>query len=205
VTPVIERGGKWVEHRVSWYRESNRIGLTPGHEPATRPDLTEALGIEQTERNAARCFGCHTNSGRPGVGCQNCHGDGTDHREAPSRGNIKRERSVALCAGCHRSPDVEFAAAMPELEDPRSIRFAPVGLMASQCFRKSGTLTCVTCHDPHGEARTTTTDQVCGSCHAVAKKSRCPRSPDCAGCHMKQSSPMPGLRFTDHRIRVYAD
>ena len=153
MTPVIERAGKWVEHRVSWYRDGNRLGLTPGHEPASGLDLTESIGVEQTERNATRCFACHTTAGTPGVLCQSCHGDGVEHRKAPSRGNIARDRSVALCANCHRSPDVAFAATMPELEDPRSIRFAPVGLLASRCYQKSGRLTCVTCHDPHGENR----------------------------------------------------
>jgi hypothetical protein len=203
---VIERSGKWLEHRISWYREGNRLGLTPGHEPSPRLNLDEALGIEQTERNAARCFGCHTTGGTPGVLCQNCHGDGAEHRKQPARANIRRDRSVALCATCHRSPDVEFASPMPEVEDPRSIRFAPVGLLASRCYQKSQKLTCVTCHDPHGEPHTASTDSVCRNCHAGAvDKGACPRTSDCAGCHMKQGSPMAGLRFTDHRIRVYVE
>lgn len=204
VTPLLERDGRWVEHRLSWYREGNRLGLTPGHDPSPTLELNEALGIEQTARNAERCFGCHTTEGTPGVYCQSCHGDGEKHRRAPGRSNIARDRSVAVCARCHRSPDAQFTSATPELDDARSIRFAPVGFLASVCYRQSRGFTCVSCHDPHGETQKVNADAVCGGCHRAVHTSQCPRTPGCAGCHMKASSPMPGLRFTDHRIRVYA-
>jgi hypothetical protein len=38
----------------------------------------------------------------------------------------------------------------------------------------------------------------------VHARNRLSRS-DCVACHMKASSPMPGLTFTDHRIRIYPD
>lgn len=60
ITPVLERAGKWIELRLSWYRAGDRLGLTPGHDPAPPFELADHLGIEQTERNAQRCFGCHT-------------------------------------------------------------------------------------------------------------------------------------------------
>lgn len=212
VTPVIERNGEWIEHRVSWYREGNRLGLTPGHDVQAPLELEDALGVVQTPRNAARCFGCHQTRAEPGVHCQACHGDAATHRARPERGNVTRDRSVSACAQCHRSPDAVFASASPELEDPRSIRFAPVGLLASKCYQKAGSrLTCVSCHDPHGEpAKRPAAAKVCTGCHAglrvgAAAKKGCPRAPDCLACHMKTSSPMPGLRFTDHRIRVYLD
>ncbi|MBI3681263.1 MAG: cytochrome c3 family protein [Acidobacteria bacterium] len=200
VTPVLERGGRWIEHRVTWYREGNRLGLTPGHAITPGPEIVDSLGIVQTERNVQRCFGCHTTGGEPGVTCQSCHGDGAGHRKAPAPGNIRRDRSVALCAQCHRSPDAVYASAAPEMEDPRSIRFAPVGFQASRCFQKSNGFTCVSCHDPHAENATPSVTPVCRGCHAEAN-SPCPRTQDCAGCHMKASSPAPRLRFTDHRIR----
>ncbi|MFN7920456.1 MAG: cytochrome c3 family protein [Bryobacteraceae bacterium] len=211
-TPVIERSGKIVEHRVSWYREGNRLGLTPGHDPAAPLDLEDALGVVETERNVERCFGCHQTLGEPGVTCQACHGDGTAHRAKPGRGTIARDRSVAVCSRCHRSPDAVYASPEPEVEDARSIRFAPVGLLASKCYKKSlgaggaERLTCVSCHDPHGERPRAEPAKACVGCHAVAARTRrCPRGADCASCHMKASSPMPGLRFTDHRIRVYVE
>lgn len=207
VTPVIERNGRVVEHRVSWYRDGNRLGLTPGHDAAAAVDLEDALGVVQSDRNVRRCFGCHQTRGEPGVTCQACHGDGAAHIAQPAaRGAIPRDRSVTLCAQCHRSPDAAFASATPELEDPNSIRFAPVGLLASRCYQRSaaGKLTCVSCHNPHGEAAPEPS-KVCAECHAAVRaRASCPRTAGrCVGCHMQTSSPTPGLRFTDHRIRVY--
>lgn len=186
ITPVIGRDGKWIEHRVSWYRDGNRLGLTPGHDPAA-PDLT---GVEQTPGNAARCFGCHTTGGVPGVQCRACHGS-AEHPAKPAR-------TVALCAQCHRSPDIVFASEMPEVDDPLSVRFAPVGFLASRCSKASPAFTCVDCHDPHGEKRIAV-DAVCSSCHVTRPKA-C--APQCASCHMPKASPAPGLHFTDHRIRI---
>ncbi len=208
VTLLLEWKSRWIEHRLSWYRDGNRLGLTPGHDPAPGLDLADSLGVVQTERNAKRCFGCHQTGAEPGVHCQACHGEGGAHRMAPAKGNIRRDRSVALCATCHRSPDETFASSTPELEDPRSIRFAPIGLQVSKCFlkSKSQSLTCVTCHDPHGEPRAVSTNAVCRGCHAAeaAVRKSCPRTGDaCVTCHMQSSSPIAGLKFTDHRIRVF--
>ena len=204
ITPVLERTGKWIELRLSWYRQGDRLGLTPGHDPNPPFELADHLGIEQTERNAQRCFGCHTTGGEPGVQCRSCHDKGDDeHRLRPESGNIRRDRSVELCASCHRSPDETFRSETPELDDPRTIRFAPIGFMASECFRKSRGFTCVTCHDPHGEPRVEPVNATCSGCHRAAHRRVRATRQDCVGCHMKGSSPMAGLSFTDHRIRVY--
>jgi hypothetical protein len=99
----------------------------------------------------------------------------------------------------------------PEKADALSIRFAPVGLMASKCYQSSQALTCVTCHDPHGRPYPEKPDyeKKCQSCHAPASLvvSNCPRQNDtrCLTCHMVKATPLPGLTFTDHRIRVYRE
>lgn len=198
LTPVLEIDGRAVEHRVSYYPGAKRLSLTPGHPAQPAGSIDAALGIVQSAENERRCFGCHMTGERPGVHCQTCHGDGANHPQQKQA--VKRDRSVALCASCHRSPNAEFASEMPELEDASSIRFAPVGLMASNCYKKTaGRLTCVTCHDPHQNVKVSKTyDATCRSCHQP-KRASC--KSDCASCHMPKSSPLPLLTFTDHRIR----
>ena len=69
----------------------------------------------------------------------------------------------------------------------------------------------VTCHDPHGRPlpEKPEYEKKCQSCHAPASlvTSKCPRSENtqCLGCHMVKATPLPGLTFTDHRIRVYRE
>jgi hypothetical protein len=85
--------------------------------------------------------------------------------------------------------------------------------MASRCFRESKTLTCLTCHDPHENARPRTDSAYstkCMSCHAkdnspvkLCRRKEGPVAANCLTCHMQQASLGPYLRFTDHRIRVY--
>ena len=205
-TLLLKQDNRWVEHRISDYPGASRLSLTPGHSPRPADSFDIAFGIVQSEVNAARCFGCHsTGDSRPGVHCQRCHGEGENH---PREKTIRRTRDVALCAECHRSPNREYASPEPEVEDPASIRFAPVGLTASRCYKASkGKLTCVTCHDPHTDVKPAASfDATCQGCHsAPAKKAAarkpCPRAANCASCHMPKSSPLPLLTFTDHRIR----
>ncbi len=231
-TPVGRVGAEYVEHRVSWYRESGRLGLTAGHPESAPLDLDSALGIPQSPQMISRCFGCHATGVeggpdltrmRPGVTCERCHGPGGDH-VARARGgkalantilNPRRQplrAQIEVCSQCHRSPNAQFASTMPELDDPVSIRFAPVGFQASACFRQSKTFSCVACHDPHRDPRPAADPfytSVCLQCHAEAPRvaSTCPRAlkANCVQCHMKAASPLPHLKFTDHRIRIYLE
>lgn len=196
-TPLFKDGNDWVEHRLTWYASTQKLSLSPGHPLTPATDLDEALGVRQSANNASRCFACHQTGNRPGVHCENCHGPQGNH---PQRLAIRKDASVAACANCHRSPAREYRSPTPEIEDPMSIRFAPVGLLVSKCYlRSAGKLTCTTCHNPHTPlAASATYDPVCTNCHAT-KPAAC--KPDCASCHMPKSSPVPLLTFTDHRIR----
>ena len=91
-------------------------------------------------------------------------------------------------------------------DNPGLVRFQPIGLMQSACFRKSpGSLTCSTCHDPH--ARTSTDlpayEAVCLSCHQGPSQTRCKVEPatGCVGCHMPRRDATRGMMMTDHWIR----
>lgn len=221
VTPVGRRDGRWIEHRISFFTRPARPDRTVGHPGASSSNPAAALGLVQDETTITRCFNCHATNVdpgpdlaamQPGVVCERCHGPGSEHVAAARRPGASREElarsvfngggrlpakaSVEVCAGCHR-----LATADPS--DPASIRFQPIGLMASRCFQKSGKLSCLTCHDPHGDAVLTAADaghyrERCLSCHPAAHR----RAENCTGCHMPRSSPLPHLEFTDHRIRV---
>jgi hypothetical protein len=176
-----------------------------------------ALGKVQDAETIYRCFNCHATGVKPGpnldsmlagVTCDRCHAGSTDHALRPGQKNPSRPRNrsavVVLCGECHRLPDPASAQAKPD--DPFLIRFAPVGLMASRCFRKSSDLSCTTCHNPHEDVRH---DNVfyaskCIGCH-VNQPPACKAnvSESCIGCHMPKRSPAPYLVFTDHRIGLH--
>jgi hypothetical protein len=225
LTPVGKDDDGYFEHRVSWYSASQRPGMTLGHDPNRPPTPQAALGRRPKAEEITRCFGCHAAGVRPalgkgspnldwiqpGVQCERCHGPGRDHVQTPSRTNISGNHApdaktqVAFCAQCHRAPEQSLGTT-PERADPMLVRFAPVGLSASRCFQASGRLTCLTCHDPHEDARQDAAfySAVCQTCHQQPKHPEACAfvKTDCLSCHMPKRTPVQDLTFTDHRIRV---
>lgn len=244
MTPVGYLNGSYFEYRFSWYRILNRPATSPG-QSAHIPSMYFSLGVFQSPGDALRCFNCHatgvtrdqTGNPRlaemtPGVTCERCHGPGTGHATAVragrpdaeirravfNGGRLPSKASIEVCGECHRVPLPGTAPTEPEKDDPASVRFQPLGLLASKCYRAGGWLSCLTCHDPHSDAvrgdRYYT--EKCLQCHppaATPKESATaePRSggcrrnqmQDCLPCHMRTTSPLPNLTFTDHRIRIY--
>ena len=214
ITPVALRNGVYYEHRLSWYREPGHAARTLGH-PGTPSEAPEkALGIRQPPATITSCFNCHATAVgpgpdlrrmEPGVQCERCHGPAAKHAASGSIQDVKKltglgaRESVQFCADCHR--------ASAPLDDPGTVRYQPVGLMASRCFQASGTLSCITCHDPHANASRDPAFYAtrCLGCHATggAPIQQCRRGTkaDCVACHMKKATPFPFLTFTDHRIR----
>ena len=232
MTAVGRIDGRYFEHRISFFARRNLPAITLGHPIEPRHSARESLGLLQEDRVVSRCFGCHATGlerrgGRtdlsgiqPGIRCERCHGPGEAHVEAARKGDgdprMQRvendaRKSVEFCGQCHRLPEpVRFVAA-PEKEDPLNVRFQPMGLMASLCYQRGKTLSCVTCHNPHEDARTDAGYYVakCLDCHAsaIGRVRDCGRASgeNCLPCHMAKIEPTPGLIFTDHRIRVRRD
>jgi hypothetical protein len=229
ITPVGRLGGQYFENRFSYYASLHGLATTFGHAANATTPIAK-LGVLQNNKTITHCFNCHATDVRaspdgpdlhamqPGIQCERCHGPGGAHiaaakagltpaairRELLNPGRLSAAAQAQVCGECHRIAE-PGAGDEPELENPVTVRFAPVGLMASRCFRESKTLTCVTCHNPHENARPRTDasyNHKCVACHSAGKsRGHVSAGGDCLACHMKQASLTPYLRFTDHRIR----
>jgi len=237
LTPVGRYEGIFFEHRLSYYAIPGKPAQTPGHAAAPPRTAAEALGVLKLPQDIFRCFDCHStgltpdidggpnlSQMTPGITCERCHGPGERHVQLAraahppdevrkaifNAGRLPAKASVEVCGGCHRLPEPGRSSQTPEVDNPVSVRFQPVGLMASRCFRESGKLSCLTCHDPHEDVRRGESSfyvAKCLGCHesrasAVVNCRRSTRQ-ECAPCHMRKVSPLQYLTFTDHRIRVY--
>jgi hypothetical protein len=202
-TPVAVAGQALFEHRISYYRENGRFGLTIGQQGGVSSSPRSALGRQLDPDEAKRCFGCHASAGlpddpafTPGISCERCHAGAAEHAKGSGSvfnpGRLKARALIEFCAACHRdqpegNPDARI-----------NIRYQAVQLMRSACFRNGG-LSCVTCHDPHANVKSDASfyRERCLTCHQDQKNQG-----DCLECHMARSSPLPHLTFTDHDIRV---
>jgi Tfp pilus assembly protein PilF len=98
-------------------------------------------------------------------------------------------------------------ASVPGQKDGFEIAHAGYRLRMSACFRSSQ-MTCLTCHDPHQDYRTSTSTAhyvaVCQGCHqAVVHKASLPAGTDCLSCHMpkRRTDDVVHVVMTDHYIQ----
>ena len=226
-----------IEHRLTVIAHEGAPDITPGQgriRGPNRPGMGPS-GRRYTSELTLKCFECHTTvmSDRgplvldeatmiPNVGCERCHGPGRAHVQAARRGageadlvmpfglgNWTAADELRLCGTCHRLPEMGDPAVIRP-DNPAIVRFQPVGLMQSACYRQGqGGLSCTTCHDPH--ARTSTDlpayEAVCLSCHKGPSLTSCKVSPEtgCVGCHMPRRDVSRGMMMTDHWIRSRPD
>ncbi|MBW2123401.1 MAG: hypothetical protein JRH07_16385 [Deltaproteobacteria bacterium] len=121
----------------------------------------------------------------PGITCEECHGPGKAHAEAPKKGNIMVDTSAASCGKCH-------------------VRGAPDKIPAGHGFIRHHEqynellasphkdMDCVDCHNPHKPLQAAIIAD-CSSCHGdVAEKfkgSKMERvGKTCTDCHMPKAT-----------------
>jgi hypothetical protein len=226
------------EHLIAWYP---KVGLAPALGFDALHPLASGMGALahfQDHPNAKACLNCHStyvpldSHGKVKsdevigtVGCVRCHPDASQH--VARGGSVKafRERWSQLsaqdvidrCGECHRrASETDPGDLGPDVL--HIVRFAPVGLSQSRCFKSQQTndgisstrLDCLTCHDLHRPIpkSTTAVQKVCHSCHyneqAAGHPCRSqPESSDCVSCHMPNVATDTNFKFTDHWIRVH--
>ena len=210
-TPIISLNGRYLEHRVSFYTETGKYGITTGQDNGVSASAAKALGLPQSNADLKSCFGCHATGSVmdpttfiPGVQCVRCHAGAEEHAAGHGKpvnpGKLDHAAQVQLCGTCHRTTP------QPGNDDPVvNVRFQPLRLMKSKCYVE-GRIACTTCHVAHVDALRNDAafyNGRCAGCHTredqhVAQQG----SPNCIGCHMPRSRPDPALEFTDHFIRV---
>lgn len=149
--------------------------------------------------------------------------------------NLSRELSEAICQQCHlesvvrsnvqgRTPHdfrpglrwtdfcINYDAQLPS--DQMTVTGHVQQMHQSNCYRKSNTLTCITCHRMHEllpeSMRIEQYRAACLSCHeeqscSLPHNKRRERGDNCTACHMPQSpTEVPHVAFTHHRIGLHA-
>ncbi len=150
---------------------------------------------------------------------------------------LPRAEQDALCAGCHlrgaasvfrrgrsladwrpgrRLTDVRLDYVAADSGDAMTVVGHMEQMRASACYVKSGTLTCITCHDPHfapaASDKIAYFRQKCVECHRencslpAAERLAKNATDDCVACHMPQRpADLPHFAFTHHRIGLHRD
>jgi hypothetical protein len=227
-----ENEGYLFELPVTWYAQKQVWDASPGYERDSEIRLSRAV--------EPGCLGCHSSRVRPvlgtqnrygdppflenGVGCERCHGPGSEHVRAPTQNRMVNPETLdpesrdAVCSQCHLSGEArieraghrfaEFQAG-EKLSDYATYFVLSLGrrdlkvtshtekLSASACKRASGDkLWCGSCHEPH--TNTNKTQAACLGCHSDAHH----KDESCASCHMPRSVTSDANHnvLTDHSI-----
>lgn len=211
-----------VEVRLIYGAHQQGLVVPPGFSPLREVSYEAVLGRvlgPQFEQNCLTCHGIPRNgTGESGVRCESCHGPGRAHVIAIAHGDprlaivnpakLPPDESLNLCGQCHSG----FRKQAAPVPDEIIISNQVVALRNTECFKQSRMgLTCVTCHDPHHDAKANEVayTRACRNCHSFSSANHaeiCPvnQSEGCIGCHMPNQI-VNGFPMADHWIRVHPE
>ncbi|MBI3863462.1 MAG: hypothetical protein HY290_16345 [Planctomycetia bacterium] len=139
--------------------------------------------------------------------CRQCHLQG--HLQIPARGMRPGDFEPGEpLEGCRHDYRIAVAG------DTSQLGGHPIQLEQSACYRKSETLGCTTCHNPHAAVppadRPARYRAVCLTCHGdencrapLAERTASAQN-NCVQCHMPASSTqIPHVPFTHHTIGIH--
>jgi tetratricopeptide (TPR) repeat protein len=205
VTMVGRDGAKkYRAIRLSHFQNPKESGWTRTFgDDANLPLAEKVLGEPIAVRDGVvRCLYCHVTQSRDfrdtprasgtgpeaadaGIGCERCHGPGSNHIAAvevdfPDRAIVNAGTAGAewinrQCADCHivgMRSEIEKAP-----EDPRFVRSTAVTFTFSRCYTESdGALSCVTCHNPHRNSERSPAfyEAKCLACHGSSQREGAP-------------------------------
>ena len=215
---------------ITWYSQKHRWDMSPGYEADRHPLWNRAV--------TPNCLFCHASQARPvygtvnryaeppfiqdGVGCERCHGPGSEHIAGRGRmvnpAKLDPARRDSVCSQCHLAGEARVEKSGRQLAmyragdllaDVASYFVAPggrgaVGIKAtgyverfqgSRCKQVSGDkIWCGSCHDPH--TLPTPERRVA---YFRQKCMSCHRQPhadaaglDCISCHMPRERVVDG-------------
>jgi tetratricopeptide (TPR) repeat protein len=224
--------GYLFELPVTWYAQKGKWDASPGYESPSDVRLTRAIEPSCLQCHSSRVrpiFGKQNRFGDPpflegGVGCERCHGPGSEHAADPSAHRMVNpeqlppERRDAVCSQCHLTGEARIERAGRKfaeyragdlLSDYATYFVWKIGrkdlkvtshvekLAGSACkLAAQDQLWCGTCHDTHSNADKT--QVACLGCHAAAHR----QQERCATCHMPRTRTADGNHgvMTDHSI-----
>nr|MBF0222494.1 hypothetical protein [Desulfobulbaceae bacterium] len=175
-----------------------------GSEAKTQYNLADGSWsfYHKGEKKPYKCGPCHMTAyspdgnqdGRPGmigtwmedgIGCEECHGPGSDHIQKPSKTTITITSSTQACAKCHQRGGINP-------RPPASGGFIKHHEQGNEILAgPHRDLSCMDCHDPH--QRAVLTKNTCENCHAeqaasYAKTIHAKGDVKCLDCHMPKAT-----------------
>lgn len=195
-------GQKWQQRFITETVEGELLVLPGQWNIATNEWVVDQRAEGETVNWRAECSGCHVTGLETaawefqefGIGCEDCHGPGEAHADAPEDVAVFTEPDDQVCGACHsrgESPEGHPFPASYQPGDTLTDHFTftasettrwPNGSakihnqqytdwMLSNKMSAPDELTCATCHAVHGQGEGPSqtllpTNELCSGCHA---------------------------------------